>query len=251
MTLRRIISQLIMVPLRTGTVLATWKQLPRFFRQWREYSARSAAPLRWNDLRPQLFDATTVTPFDAHYFYQSAWCARKIAAHRPFKHVDVASQINLIAPLSAFVETEFIDFRPLETVLPGLTSRAGTILALPFADRTVSSLSCLHVVEHIGLGRYGDALDPDGTRSACRELQRILSAGGDLYLTTPVGRERVDFNAHRVHAAETVIAMFPELTLVSFSLVDDLGVFHDSAALSAARGNDYALGLFHFRRMVQ
>lgn len=251
MTFRRIISQLIMVPLRTGTVLASWKQLPRFFRQWKAYDALSASPLRWSDLRPQLFDATTVTPFDAHYFYQSAWCARKVASAKPEKHVDIASQINLIAPLSAFVNTEFIDFRPLETSLSGLSSRAGTILSLPFPNRAVSSLSCLHVIEHIGLGLYGDALDPEGTRTACRELQRILAVNGNLYLTTPIGRERVDFNAHRVHAPESILDMFPELTLVSFSLVDDNGAFIDSADPSSCRSFEYALGLFHFRRLSE
>ncbi len=238
---------MVLVPLRSGTFIASMKRFPAFLRQWRAYNAAGGS-LRWNDLRPQLFDATTVTPFDAHYFYQSAWCARKVAQQRPARHVDVASQINMIGPLSAFVETEFIDFRPLETTLPGLSSRAGTILALPFTDRSVSSLSSLHVIEHIGLGRYGDPLDPNGSRDACRELQRVLAAGGDLYLTTPVGRERVDFNAHRVHAPHTILSWFPELTLAGFSMVDDSGRYIDQADPAAASLFEYALGMFHFRR---
>lgn len=251
MSLRRIIQQLVLVPLRSGTFLSSMKRFPAFLRQWRAYNTAAGGSLQWSDLRPQLFDATTITPFDAHYFYQSAWCARKVAHQRPDRHVDIASQINMIGPLSAFVETEFIDFRPLETSLPGLSSRAGTILALPFTDRSVLSLSSLHVVEHIGLGRYGDPLDPNGTRDACLELQRILAVNGDLYLTTPVGRERVDFNAHRVHSPKTVIAWFTELELVGFSLVDDNGRYIDQADPAEAIGCEYALGMFHFRRNAQ
>jgi hypothetical protein len=102
------------------------------------------------------------------------------------------------------------------------------------------------VLEHIGLGRYGDPLDPDGHVKAAGELSRVLAHGGDLYVSVPVGRERVCFNAHRVFSAATVKELFATLELQEFALVDDAGRFAPGADAAAAEAQEYACGLFHF-----
>jgi len=248
MTLHRLLQQMLVIPYRSGNVFSSIRKLPLFVKQFKHYRSLEGSPVEWKNICPQLFDATSVTSFDPHYFYQSAWCARLIADRKPKKHVDIASQINLIGPLSAFVDVEFIDFRPLEVTLDRLSSRAGTILSLPFDDRSVKSLSCLHVIEHIGLGRYGDDLDPRGSEKACKELQRILSKNGDLYLSTPVGKEIVEFNAHRIHSPKTILRFCNDLTLVGFSCVDDSGRYFETATLEQCSDYKYGLGMFHFRR---
>ncbi len=91
-----------------------------------------------------------------------------------------------------------VDLRPLPVSLRELSFVQGTILDLPFDAGTVPSLSCLCVVEHIGLGRYGDPLQPDGTERAIAELLRVVQPGGHLYLSAPVDDcNRTYFNAHR------------------------------------------------------
>ncbi len=122
------------------------------------------------------------------------------------------------------------------------------MLALPFEDRSLTSVSCLHVAEHIGLGRYGDPLDPEGTRLAATELQRVVAEGGHLLFSTPVGRPRTNFNAHRIHAPSEVIAMFGELSLEEFSGVDDAGRFRRNREPSELDGSEYACGMFLFSR---
>jgi SAM-dependent methyltransferase len=89
----------------------------------------------------------------------------------------------------------FLDVRPLDADIEDLEPIAGSVLELPFADRSLPSVSCLHVAEHIGLGRYGDPLDPAGTRKAIAELQRVTAPGGQLLFSLPVGRQRLCFNA--------------------------------------------------------
>lgn len=197
-------------------------------------------------MQPCLGDWSTHTPFDAHYFYQGAWLARRLRASKTERHVDIGSSVLTMSVLSAHVDTTFVDYRPLKAVLPGLTSIAGNILDLPFADRSVNSLSCLHVIEHIGLGRYGDPIDPQGSIKAALELQRIVSHGGKLLLSLPIGRERICFNAHRVHAAATVLAMFPQMKLIEFSFVDDDGQYRENETIAASGNLEYGCGLFLF-----
>jgi SAM-dependent methyltransferase len=222
--------------------------LPKYVRDWRRWHNLGGRPLNLRDSHPCLCDWVSTTPFDPHYFYQGAWLARRIADMRPARHVDVGSSVLTLSVLSATTETLFIDRRPLPVQLPGLRCEEGDILALPFADGSVVSLSCLHVIEHIGLGRYGDPIDPAGSARAAQELARVLAPGGRLYLSTPVGRERVCFNAHRVFAPETVIAMFDSLCLESFGWVDDRGALHMAARPDDARGAEYGCGLFEFAK---
>lgn len=222
--------------------------LPSFTRDWVRFSklAGVARP-KIIDSYPCLVDRLATTPFDAHYLYQAAWLARRIAESKPSVHVDVASSALTISMLSAMCRTVFLDFRPLKVTLTGLTSVAASITRLPFADASLASVSCLHVIEHIGLGRYGDPIDPNGSHVSARELARVLAPGGKLYLSVPIGRERTCFNAHRVFSPSTITAWFAGFHLERFSYVDDDHRYVDSGRLEATNHLDYGCGLFEFR----
>lgn len=222
---------------------------PRFFADWRRYAAcPDAEPLRLTEAYPQLHDHTGTTGVDAHYFYTNGWAMRRVVTQRPAQHVDIGSQTMFVNLLSAVLPVTFVDYRPLEACMEGLTNRSGDILNLPFVDGSVESLSCLHVAEHIGLGRYGDSLNPQGTRQACAELQRVLAPGGNLYFALPVGRPRVCFNAHRIHAPETILEYFTELELVEFSGVHDDGRYVERVSLHEFDSSRYACGIFWFQK---
>lgn len=148
--------------------------------------------------------------------------------------------------LSASAKTIFVDYRPLRVRLSNFLPLAGDIIRLPFHAGSIASLSCLHVLEHVGLGRYGDPINPHGSFLAATELQRVLQPGGRLFLSVPVGRERVCFNAHRVFSPSTVRDFFRKLRLRAFSLVDDTGRFNEEVPPEAAAGLEYGCGLFEF-----
>lgn len=221
----------------------------RYIRDWRAYrSLPGAERLRLREAYPCVHDWTEHTLFDSHYFYQAVWAQRKVFERLPALHVDVGSQLQFVGALAAASEVVFLDLRPALVSVAGLHRVGADALSLPFADRSLRSLSCLHVAEHIGLGRYGDALNPQGSRAVCAELERVLAPGGNLLFSVPVGRSRVCFNAHRVHDAGTIASMFPNLALEEFALVDDDGIFHPKAEPAGTVENDYSCGLFSFSR---
>jgi SAM-dependent methyltransferase len=235
------------LPFADPRQLASLVLLPKFFLELKRYRALAAGDsVAWHDAYPCLSDRVTRTPFDPHYFYQGAWLARRLSLTNPSLHVDVGSSVAMVSVLSAGVPMLFLDYRPLAVKLSGLQSVVGNAATLPFPDDSVLSLSSLHVIEHVGLGRYGDPLDPDGSRRAAVELQRVLRPGGRLFLSVPVGRERVCFNAHRVHAPRTIQSFLPDLRLESFSLVDDAGRFREGVPVEAASDLEYGCGLFEF-----
>jgi hypothetical protein len=206
--------------------------------------------INWKDRWIHLRDATSTTAFDKHYIYHTAWAARVLAEINPRQHVDVASSLYFTTSVSAFIKTTFIDFRPAELGLSGLISEAGTLAALPFESNGVESISCMHVVEHVGLGRYGDPLDYNGDIVAAKELQRVLAKSGHLLFVVPVtGVPRIEFNAHRVYSYQQVLDLFPDLVLQEFALIpdDDVadGLIRD-ADPSLAEQQRYGCGCFHF-----
>jgi SAM-dependent methyltransferase len=157
--------------------------------------------IRLLDIQPCLHEKTKTTKFDVHYFYQDIWAFQRIYESKVTHHVDVGSRVDFVGFLSSITKVTFVDIRPIETSLKNLNSIKGDILSLPFKDNSIQSLSCLHVAEHIGLGRYGDSLDPLGTEKACKELSRVLAKGGNLYFSVPIGKPKVCFNAHRIHSS--------------------------------------------------
>ena len=220
-----------------------------YLSDWRQYSRlRGAESLNLNNAMPQLHDRTTTHELDAHYFYVNGWAMRRIVKSGVAKHVDVASETMFANLLSAVIPVTFMDYRPLQARLDGLHCIEGNILAMPFANDSVESLSCLHVAEHIGLGRYGDPLKPTGTRDAARELARVLAPAGSLFFAVPVGKPRLCFNAHRIHDPATICQYFKDLELVEFAGVHDDGRFVEHSNISAFQDSTYACGMFWFRK---
>lgn len=201
---------------------------------------------------------------DSHYFYQDIIVASKIIKKHPNCHVDVGSRIDgfISHLLAAGVETTVIDIRPLTTYdigeeleIPKLNFIQADAVNLDGIDNcSIKSLSSLHAIEHFGLGRYGDKVNPLSCFDAMHSLERVLANGGILYLSVPVGiEEKLMFNAHRIFSPSTIIESMAKLQLI------ELYIIHDGA-ISRYREEDilkqsyiaclgaYNCGIFIFKK---
>jgi hypothetical protein len=208
--------------------------------------------IHWKDIYPCIDDNTITTDFDRHYIYHPAWAARILALTQPRRHVDISSTLYFATIVSAFLPIEFYDYRPADLRLDNLRCSHCDITALPFDDNSVGSLSCMHVVEHIGLGRYGDPVDPNADIRAISELQRVINTGGNLLFVVPVGLSRLQFNAHRIYSYKQIMDHFNLMRLKEFSLIPDQsqkGTLIRNAPPSLIDQQNYACGCFWFQKI--
>lgn len=253
-TFRKTAAQVPLVRYTYGRFSYTRRYLTflRDFYKFRRLSrTRPDLRLVWRDRYPCLTDNTGATGFDRHYVFHTAWAARVVAQNKPEKHIDISSSLYFCSILSALLPIEFYDYRPAALGLDNLRSERGDLLQLPFGDGTVRSLSCMHVVEHVGLGRYGDRLDSHGDVRAMAELKRVLAPMGNLLFVVPVGRPRVMFNAHRIYSYEQILSDFSDLTLKEFSLIPDdeaTGGLIRHADPGLVKKQNYACGCFWFQK---
>lgn len=165
-------------------------------------------------LYPCLNDWVQATPIEPIYFYQDSWAFERIWAERPTRHIDIGSHHKYVALLSKVVPGTMVDIRPLSCQLDSLTFLQGSILNIPFNNESIESLSSICVIEHIGLGRYGDPLNPNGSIEACREICRVIRPGGSVYVSVPIGpHAKTYFSAHRSFTEAQFLSYFPGFTL--------------------------------------
>ncbi len=198
------------------------------------------------DFHPQIKDRLVKTNIDTHYIYHTSWAARKVKEINPKKHVDISSSLYFCGIVSTFIPIDFYDYRPADLKLSNLTSRQADLFKLQFNDNSIESLSCMHTVEHIGLGRYGDKIDPNGDLQAISELKRVLAKGASLLFVVPVGQAKIEFDAHRIYSYEQISEYFKDLTLKEFSLITDNGDFIENATINQACDQKYGCGCFWF-----
>lgn len=193
---------------------------------------------------PCLTDKTTLTPVEPIYFLQNTWCARKVFSTHPVSHIDVGSATMLVGIIAQHIPTTMVDIRPLPLDVNGLTFLKGDILNLPFKTASVKSISSICVIEHIGLGRYGDKLDAFGTEKAATELTRVVAKHGDLYITVPVhDTNYVQFNAHRTFTREKVLHLFE-----SFNIIEEQYLYGMKIQKKYDAKKGFGTGMFHFRK---
>lgn len=187
-----------------------------------------------------------------NYFWQDLWAAKKIIKSRVKEHYDIGSRVDgfIAHLLAADIRVNVIDIRPFPSQVDNLYTIVDDATMLEqFEDDSVSSMSALCSLEHFGLGRYGDPIDPEACFKCFDNMQKKLKKGGRLYISLPIGKERVEFNAHRVFYASTVEECFKNLKLEEFSCTAEGRIeYHVDIHKydNDPHNGEYRYGLFYF-----
>jgi SAM-dependent methyltransferase len=207
-------------------LVSAWRGWQRYVRNRAAFRQLLADPQwPWARELPMLTEWSDTAGSTGAYFFQDQRVARWIFRAAPRRHVDVGSRLDgFIGSVSVFREVEVIDIRPGPPPVPNVRYHQLDLMKDLPADwvGSTDSLSCLHTIEHFGLGRYGDPIDPDGHLKGLAQLKRMVAPGGLLYLSTPIGPQRIEFDAHRVFAAQTLIDWFADgWTIEQLVVIDD------------------------------
>lgn len=219
------------------------------------YSAMNTRPefaIDNNTLYPIITEKYTMNSGMSEYFWQDLWAAKQIIAGGIKEHWDIGSRVDgfIAHLLAAGIKVNMIDVRPF----PGTAENLHTIvddatMMRNFEDDSITSLSALCSLEHFGLGRFGDPVDPEACFTCFSQIQKKLKKGGKLWISLPVGQDRVEFNAHRIFYADTIVKCFAELKLVEYSVIIDRKIQYDAYLHAYDDWSDnYVIGMFCFEK---
>ena len=230
------------------------RYLPLYLSHRREFIAKGG---KVDKLFPILYDyADQAGSARGHYFHQDLLVASLSHQAKPLRHIDVGSRVDgFVAHVAAFRPIEIMDVRPLQgTGHENIRFLQADLMQETNAPTEIAdSVSCLHTLEHFGLGRYTDPLMPDGHRRGFVNLLRMLKPGGTFYISFPIAAQtQVCFNAHRIFAPREILE-WPtggcRLELLRFDYVDDAGDLHQNVNLHTAEIRDgYGCGIYVFRK---
>lgn len=212
--------------------------------------------IKRDNLWPIIVDKYTYNSGMSNYFWQDLWAAKKIIAADTKIHYDIGSRVDgfIAHLLAAGIHVNMIDIRPFLGMVENLFTIVDDATELrQFEDDSIDSLSALCSLEHFGLGRYGDPIDPEACFRCFENIQNKMRRGGNLYISVPVGRERVEFNAHRIFYAETIIECFSQMELVEYSCAAEQKIeqcvpIHKYD--TDEHNGEFRYGLFHFVKSV-
>lgn len=233
-------------------MLRSLRGLPRYIRDYARYRTHYNGRMDFVPCLHDWYEEGGSTKNE--YFWQDLLVARMIFSANPEKHVDVGSRVDgFVAHVASFREIEVFDVREITTEIPGVKfTQADLMNPVDGLTDYCDSLSCLHALEHFGLGRYGDPIDPKGFERGMVNMARLLKAGGVCYLSVPIGIERVEFNANRVFDPRGIISLAEKnaLRLSALMVIKNAGLVEvvdvNELKLADLAGQRYALGLFTF-----
>jgi hypothetical protein len=188
-----------------------------------------------------------------HYFHQDLLVASYIYKSNPETHIDIGSRIDgFVAHVAAFRKIHIIDIRDLNEIGHENISFIKLDLTEDNNFSFVSeSVSCLHAIEHFGLGRYGDTIDPVGHIKGFNNILKIIKKNGTLYISFPISKNNeIHFNSQRVFNPNDVFnwpTRGNKIILKKFDYVDSQGKLHLNTKIRDIENiKEYGCGIYTF-----
>ena len=236
------------------------KNVPRFVNDYYHFKKKYGLNTDFKfNFYPVLSDYNLSNGFlNGHYFRQDLHVSQKVFERNPKVHLDVGSRIDgFVAQVASFRKIHVADVRPTADINHNIKSEV-----MDFSEELSCSLhakfdsvSCLHALEHFGLGRYGDKIEPSGYKQGIRNFKAVMIPGGILYLSVPIGKAKIAFNAHRVFDPFSLMTELKNtgFTILSLTVIDDKGEMHINYDLANNPLNihtlEYGCGIFECQKL--
>ena len=179
---------------------------------------------------------------NSHYFIQDLFVAQQIFQQTPNKILDVGSRIDgFVSNVASFREIDIVDIRPLENITSNINFKQIDLTNdISSIKGEYDCITCLHAIEHFGLGRYGDTIDPDGHLKGIENIYLILEKKGTCYLSFPLGDNRIEFNAHRVFSLEYIVPVLKKyFTIKTFNYISEFGILYQNQSINIGMQNNF------------
>jgi len=234
-----------------------YKQLKSDLKKFKFQADQSDISFPVKSLYPCYNDASDMAgSITTHYFYQDLYVAQCVFANCPIKHIDIGSRVDgFVSHVASFRPLEVCDIRPLTIPISNVTFTQLDLMDTNSIPANVTdSISCLHALEHFGLGRYGDPINFNGYIVGFNNISKMLSQGGLFYFSVPIGIQRVEFHAHRVFSLKLLLDLIlPKYDILRFSYIDDSIVFHENVDLTIEQiansfGCVFGCGIFELKK---
>lgn len=237
-------------------MILSFRGLPRYLRDLFHFRSNYTGRIELSPCLTDWYEEGGATKNE--YFWQDLLVARMIFSDSPNKHIDIGSRVDgFVAHVASFREIEVFDIRPITMQIPGIVFKQADLMnPLTNMQGYCDSLSCLHALEHFGLGRYGDPVDPQGFECGMANMAKLLKQNGLFYLSVPVGIERVEFNANRVFDPRLIISLANKnsLKLSELTVIKAGGDIQkselDERSIYCLASERYALGIFVFQKSL-
>jgi hypothetical protein len=188
-----------------------------------------------------------------HYFHQDLLVADKMFINKPGKNVEMGSRIDgFVAHVTSFRDIEVFYIRDMTEQIQNIHFKGLDIMdGNAVSHNYCNSISYLHALEHFGLERYGDRVDSNGHLLGWENIYKMLKKGGKCYFSVPIGKQGIEFDAHRVYSLEYLVNVMigNRYKIDSFSYVSDKGDLVKDAELDESSLKDncccyYGCGIF-------
>jgi hypothetical protein len=235
--------------------------LPSFIRDYRKFKRKltDKSEFPFSSFYPIMMEKKSDSgKMRGAYFHQDLLVARMIFENNPVRHVDIGSRIDgFVAHVAVFREIEVFDIRKQTSTVKNIIFKQADFMQLaPDLIEYSDSISSLHAIEHFGLGRYGDPIDPNGHLKGIESMYKMLKPGGTFYFAVPMGRQRIEFNAHRIFGLSYLLKILKDkFSIEYFSYVDDAGDLYENVELIEDKignnyGVDYGCAIFKLKKKI-
>lgn len=200
------------------------------------------------------------TEFFDHYDAFAYWAARKINARGSSQRIlDIGSVKMMNAILSAHHDVTSLVLADCHDEISTVRYvRHDASDPMPFPDAAFDVFTSMASLQLVGLGRYGDRLNPNCLPDLVKELGRVMRRDSVLLVSMCLGKNLLNFNNSWFFDIETIKRIFAGWELVDV-LIDNFSSpkatfldaperFESDASVDRTPVGDYRVVFLQFQR---